>query len=419
LRPGDLKDRRQTDEPLLVPASQREEEPLLMMTQPSQHPVSAPSQVLVVEDDPLVRRAYERVLGSSYRVTAVESGQEALAHVASGAFSAIVSDIDIPGLTGIELLKAVRKTDLDIPVVLVTGYPSMESAQDAVNFGAFSYLTKPVEPAALRDVVSRASGLRSLLALQRAADDALGRTSEFGDRAGQEARFENALRTLWMAFQPIVSVKDRRVVGYEALLRTDEPTLKSPPALLGVAERLHRLSEVGRTTRIRVAEAIPDAPKDAKIFVNLHAHDLHDELLYSARSPLAPYAGRIVLEITERASLEDVEDLGERIERLRGLGYSLAIDDLGAGYAGLTSLTKLEPEVVKLDMSLVRGVDASHKKQHLVSSMVRVCVDLGMMVVTEGVETAAERDMLVTLGCDVLQGYLFGRPQRGFAPVVF
>jgi EAL domain-containing protein (putative c-di-GMP-specific phosphodiesterase class I) len=295
----------------------------------------------------------------------------------------------------------------------------MESAQDAVNFGAFSYLTKPVEPAALRDVVSRASGLRSLLALQRAADDALGRTSEFGDRAGQEARFENGLRTLWMAFQPIVSVKERRVVGYEALLRTDEPTLKSPPALLGVAERLHRLSEVGRTTRIRVAEAIPDAPKDAKIFVNLHAHDLHDELLYSTRSPLAPYASRIVLEITERASLEDVEDLSERIERLRGLGYSLAIDDLGAGYAGLTSLTKLEPEVVKLDMSLVRGVDVSHKKQHLVSSMVRVCVDLGMIVVTEGVETVPERDTLVSLGCDVLQGYLYGRPQRGFAPVVF
>jgi EAL domain-containing protein (putative c-di-GMP-specific phosphodiesterase class I) len=126
-----------------------------------------------------------------------------------------------------------------------------------------------------------------------------------------------------------------------------------------------------------------------------------------------------VLEITERASLEDVEDLGDRIVRLRRLGYSLAIDDLGAGYAGLASLTKLEPEVVKLDMSLVRGVDVSHTKQHLVSSMVRVCVDLGMLVVTEGVETTSERDTLVSLGCDVLQGYLFSRPQRGFAPVVF
>ncbi|MBX7191897.1 MAG: EAL domain-containing protein [Sandaracinaceae bacterium] len=387
---------------------------------PCPAPTVAPSQVLVVEDDPLVRRAYERVLSPQYRVTAVESGQEALAHVASGAFSAIVSDIDVPGLSGIELLKAVRKTDLDIPVVLVTGYPSMESAQDAVNFGAFSYLTKPVEPAALRDVVSRASGLRSLLALQRAADGVLGRSgADFGDRAGQEARFENALRTLWMAFQPIVSVSERRVIGYEALLRNDEPTLRNPTVLIGVAERLHRLTELGRTARMRVAEAIPSAPSDVKIFVNLHAHDLSDEMLYAERAPLASFASRIVLEITERASLEDVEDLADRIGRLRELGYSLAIDDLGAGYAGLTSLTKLEPEVVKLDMSLVRGVDQSHKKQHLVQSMVRVCLDLGMTVVTEGVETPAERDALVAVGCDVLQGYLYGRPTRGFATVTF
>jgi EAL domain-containing protein (putative c-di-GMP-specific phosphodiesterase class I)/ActR/RegA family two-component response regulator len=377
-----------------------------MMTQPSQHPVSAPSQVLVVEDDPLVRRAYERVLGSSYRVTAVESGQEALAHVASGAFSAIVSDIDIPGLTGIELLKAVRKTDLDIPVVLVTGYPSMESAQDAVNFGAFSYLTKPVEPAALRDVVSRASGLRSLLALQRAADDALGRTSEFGDRAGQEARFENALRTLWMAFQPIVSVKDRRVVGYEALLRTDEPTLKSPPALLGVAERLHRLSEVGRTTRIRVAEAIPDAPKDAKIFVNLHAHDLHDELLYSARSPLAPYARRVVLEITERTSLDGVDRLGDRVAELRELGYGIAVDDLGGGFNRMNHLTPLDTDFVKLDMSLVRDVDSHPVKQRLVSSVIGVCKDSACGSSARASRPRPRRDMLAELGCDYLQGYL-------------
>jgi EAL domain-containing protein (putative c-di-GMP-specific phosphodiesterase class I) len=70
-------------------------------------------------------------------------------------------------------------------------------------------------------------------------------------------------------------------------------------------------------------------------------------------------------------------------------------------------------------MSLVRGIDASHKKQHLVSSMVRVCVDLGMTVVTEGVETTEERETLISLGCDVLQGYFFGRPQRGFVPVAF
>lgn len=386
--------------------------------QPARHESAAPCRVLVVEDDVLVRRAYERVLTPQYQVTAVESGNDALAKVECGAFSAIVTDIDVPGLTGIELLKAVRKTDLDVPVVLVTGYPSLESAQDAVNYGAFSYLTKPVDPCALRDVVSRASGLRSLLALQRASDAAQGRAgTDFGDRAGQEVRFEAALRALWMAFQPIVSVQGRAVLGYEALLRTDEPTLRNPAALLAVAERLHRLEELGRTVRHSVADAIDRAPEHATIFVNLHPHDLLDETLYEPTSALSRHASRVVLELTERASLEEVDDLSERVARLRTLGYKLAIDDLGAGYAGLTSLTKLEPDVVKLDMSLVRDVDRSVKKQHLIASMVRVCVDLGMLVVTEGVETAAERDTLVGLGCDALQGYLFGRPQREFENV--
>jgi EAL domain-containing protein (putative c-di-GMP-specific phosphodiesterase class I) len=222
-----------------------------------------------------------------------------------------------------------------------------------------------------------------------------------------------------MAFQPIVSVRDRRSIGYEALLRTDEPTLRSPLDLLGIAERLGRLGDVGRTVRRRVAAAFPSAPADARLFINLHAHDLIDEELYADDAALAPFARRVVLEITERASLDEVGDLAGRVARLRARGYQLAIDDLGAGYAGLTSLTKLEPEVVKLDMSLVRGVDTSHTKQQLVASMCRVCEDLGMQVVTEGVETAAECEALVALGCDALQGYLFGRPQRGFVPGVF
>jgi EAL domain-containing protein (putative c-di-GMP-specific phosphodiesterase class I)/CheY-like chemotaxis protein len=383
-------------------------------------PRAQPRTVLIVEDDALVRRAFERVLSGEHRVTAVASGSEALERVRAGGFDAVVSDIDVPGISGIELLKAVRSTDLDLPVVLVTGCPSVESAQDAVNFGAFSYLTKPVEPSALRDVVARASGLRSLLALRRSADAMLGRPGPAAhDRAGRIVQFENALRTLWMAFQPIVSVRQQRILGYEALLRTDEPSIKSPPALLALGEQLDRLSDIGRTARARVAARIPEAPPTARFFVNLHAHDLVDDELYAELSALAPHASRIVLEITERASLDDVADLARRAARLRGLGYSLAIDDLGAGYAGLTSLTKIEPEVVKLDMSLVRGIDKSHRQQQIVASMVRVCEDLGMLVVTEGVETSDERDALVALGCDVLQGYLFGRPQRTFADVAW
>lgn len=96
------------------------------------------------------------------------------------------------------------------------------------------------------------------------------------------------------------------------------------------------------------------------------------------------------------------------------MGFRIAIDDLGAGYAGLTSFATLEPELVKLDMSLVRDIDKNPMKEKLVRSMTALCKDLGMLVVAEGVETTRERDLLVELGCDLLQGFLLGRPAPAF-----
>lgn len=377
----------------------------------------AQSRILIVEDEPLVRRAFERILQDEHEVVCVGSISEAIGALEGLKFSAIVSDVDLPDGSGIDLLKTVRKRDADVAFVVVTGYPSVDSAQDSVNFGAFRYLTKPVDFAALRDAVGRAARLSHLARLQRGVAESIAPPRRVLSEL--ELRFEAALEGLWVAFQPIVGWGQRRAVGYEALVRTDEPSLARPVDLIEAAERLGRLSDVGRIVRARVADAIPSLPPEVLAFINLHAIDLHDEELSDPRSPLAPFAGRVVLEITERASLETVENVTQNVAALRALGFRLAIDDLGAGYAGLTSVTHLEPEVVKLDMSLVRGVDSNHTKQHLIRSFANVCSELGMMVVTEGVETVAERDTLLGLGCDVFQGYLFGKPARAIVAPTF
>jgi EAL domain-containing protein (putative c-di-GMP-specific phosphodiesterase class I) len=144
----------------------------------------------------------------------------------------------------------------------------------------------------------------------------------------------------------------------------------------------------------------------------VHTRDLLDEDLYRVDAPLTKIADRVVLEITERAAIDDVADVHAHVTNLRRLGFRIAIDDLGAGYAGLSSFAALEPEIVKLDMSLVRNVHESPIRQRLIGSMTSLCIDMGMQVIAEGIESAAECDTVRQSGCNLLQGYLFARPGR-------
>ena len=371
------------------------------------------AKVLVVDDEPVTARSYARALtAAGYRVTIAHDGREAAALAKTSGFDVVVSDIAMPDMDGLALLRAIRQSDLDVPMVFMTGSPAIESAVQAIEYGAFRYLLKPVAPAALLDVVERAARVHRLAKVRREA--VLVRELDgkpIGDRAGLEARFASALEKLWVAAQPIVTWSGRQTFAYETLLRTDEPTLRSPLDFFDAAERLGRAPELGRIIRKEVAKTIKDT--NAPVFVNLHPSDLEDAELYADDGALTPYAKQVVLEITERAALDRIHELQQRVTRLRGLGYRIAIDDLGAGYAGLTSFAQLEPEVVKVDMSLVRGIDASAVKQKLVRSIIALCNELGIYLIAEGIETPAERDTIVRLGGDLCQGYLFSKPLRG------
>ncbi len=238
-----------------------------------------------------------------------------------------------------------------------------------------------------------------------------------GNRVELQARFERALQTMWMAFQPIVDTGEGRIFGYEALMRTEEPSLPHPDAVLGAAKRLNRLTSVGRSVRALSAEAFDRAPRDAVLFVNLHTRDLLDPTLYERSAPLTKIADRVVLEITERSRIDDVKDIQVRMSALRRLGFRIAIDDLGAGYAGLSSLAALEPEIVKLDMSLVRNVHLSDIRQRLIRLMTALCKGTGTRVVAEGVEVVEELESVRSAGCELLQGNFFARPGPAFPAV--
>ncbi|MDB4982789.1 MAG: hypothetical protein JWM82_3541 [Myxococcales bacterium] len=378
-------------------------------------------RVLVVDDDVTTARGYGRILSSAgFAVTLANDGAEAAAVARATPFEAIITDITMPGMNGLALLRSVRQHDLDVPVILMTGGPAIESAVEAMEYGALLYLIKPIEAQQLEDVVTRAVRLHQMARIKREALELFQLDNKaLGDRAGLEARFENALATMWVAYQPIVSWAGQTVFAYEALVRNKEMTLRSPPDLFEAADRLGRVQELGRAIRDRVAGAAADLPVGELLFVNVHAMELDDDLLFSPDALLSQYAARVVLEITERAPIEKIRDVTSRVAKLRALGYRIAVDDLGAGYAGLASFAHLEPEVVKVDMSLIRGLDRSPMKQKLLSSIVSLCRELGIQMIAEGIETEAEREMLISLGGDLCQGYLFARPQLPWANTLF
>ncbi|MBW2529551.1 MAG: EAL domain-containing protein [Deltaproteobacteria bacterium] len=381
--------------------------------------LGGPGRVLVVDDEPSVRRMLTRLVSAAgYEVDTAPDGHGAQQLLTENAYELVISDVAMPGMDGIELLQMVRRHDLDLPVILVTGQPSLQSAVRAIEYGTFRYLPKPFSPVELTQAVRQAVQMHRMARLKRQALALAGRGAAIpGDLAGLQTRFERALAELWMAFQPIVSPEEQRIFAHEALLRTREATFGNPQDLVATAERLQRTFELGACIRRSAADAFRTHQPEGLLFINLHPPELLDPALGAPDDALTPLADRVVLEVTERVSLESLTDVRSRVGDLREAGFRLAIDDLGAGYAGLTSFAILEPEFVKIDMSLVRDIHQDRLKQKLFRSMSQLCRDMGILIIAEGVEIAEERDALAELGCDLFQGYLFARPAPPF-PVV-
>jgi EAL domain-containing protein (putative c-di-GMP-specific phosphodiesterase class I) len=365
-------------------------------------------RVLVVDDDPGMRKICARVLSNEgWDVVVVDGGRAAIESVRGNtAFDCVLSDIHMPEIDGFALIAAIRRHDDDLPVLLMTGDPSLDGAVRAIDNGAVSYLSKPFSHDALAAGVARAARRHGLARMRRRASSKT--DAEFQERM---VRFEKALARSWMAFQPIFDVPANRTFAYEALVRTDEESLKRTDVLIATAERLGRIHDLGRTVRSAVATAAAEVPDDVLIFVNVHGLELTDDDLFADSCALAPIADRVVLEITERVGLDPVAGPA-KVAMLRQRGYRIAVDDLGAGYAALGALATLEPEIVKLDMSLVRDLDRHATKRRVVGAIATLCRELGSRVVAEGVETPSEFAALREAGIELIQGFLLARPTR-------
>lgn len=374
-------------------------------------PPSPRPRVLFVDDDPTLTRNLHVVLRKApFEILTANGGEEALEILEAGSVDVVVSDERMPGMSGSALLTRVREAHPDVHRIILTGQASLEATIEAINgAGVFRYLSKPCLPSELVSAIQDALAMRTK---GPAGARLFEETSQ-----GQGSDLDRALDRLWVAFQPILCSKRRQLFGYEALIRSEDEVLQTPLDLLGTAERLDRIVDLETRIWELAAQCLDAAPVDHLVYlVNIHPASLSSCELFEPDNPLQRHAERVFLEVTERATLDGVSDLGEKLTLLRRRGYRIALDDMGAGYAGLSSFAALQPDLVKFDRSLVDHIQDSPIQSKLVGSITQLSKELGILSLAEGVETEAERDHVSALGCDLVQGYWFGRPEKPFNP---
>ncbi len=218
-------------------------------------------------------------------------------------------------------------------------------------------------------------------------------------------------------YQPVVALDDFSVLGYEVLARGPmQSSLHRPDVLFDVARDQGRVEELDRICRMIAARGGATLPDDTLRFINTEPVNL----FFRARSDLfieefveatpEHLRSKTVMEITEKSIIDDFGHFREVVAKLREHGFRIAIDDAGAGYSGLQTIVEIEPDFIKLDISLIRNLDTSVVKQKLVKTLKDFCVSAGITLIAEGVETEEQLASLKELQIPYAQGYLFAYP---------
>jgi EAL domain-containing protein (putative c-di-GMP-specific phosphodiesterase class I) len=225
-------------------------------------------------------------------------------------------------------------------------------------------------------------------------------------------------RRIRIAFQPIVEILQRKAMGHEALSRGPRGSdMESPLVLFDVAERHGLVEELDRSCRLQTFQDWEDFGDSGRLFINIIPSTIRDPsflgrgIIDALGTHLSPQL--VTLEITERQIIKNLNLYRESMRDFTEMGFTFAIDDLGAGYSSLESLVNLGASYLKIDMGLVRDVHQKQISQQVVKAIADLGAGVGATVIAEGIETEEEAETIVKLGVRYGQGYLFGRPQEG------
>jgi EAL domain-containing protein (putative c-di-GMP-specific phosphodiesterase class I)/DNA-binding response OmpR family regulator len=380
--------------------------------------------VLVADDHDANLVLMQRILAHAGvgRVHTTRAADDVLALYRDVQPDIVLLDLHMPGMNGVAVMHAIRRATppgVFVPIMFLTADATTEARNHVLEAGANDFLTKPVDRG---EVVLRVRNLLHTRALHdqlRAHNIVL--ETEIAERDANDARARAAHAALTeqihravdgdflhMVFQPVVDLATGDTVAFEALARFDTQPVRPPDSWFADAARVGLATDLELAAVRRALDRLPDLPRHAALTLNVSPDSAMAPALADLVAASDPQ--RLILEITEHAAVDDYDTLARVLGGLRQTGVRVAVDDAGAGYASLHHILRLHPDIIKLDIALVRDIHDDPVKRALASSLVAFARDIDATITAEGIETADEHRTLVDLGIPWGQGYLLARP---------
>jgi EAL domain-containing protein (putative c-di-GMP-specific phosphodiesterase class I)/DNA-binding NarL/FixJ family response regulator len=396
-------------------------------------------KILVIEDDELIRETLVQLLEShSYRVIVAENGRFGVQMALSEIPDLILCDVQMPELDGYDVLRTLRQNSLaaTIPFIFLTAQSGKTDFRRGMELGADDYLTKPFTKAELLGAIASRVSKRQTITqpLTAALHQAEARLKDLAndstkvcvlspEKLALEALLRRALAQgeFQVYYQPQVNIATGQVIGAEALVRWQNPDrgIISPAEFIPLAEETGLIIQIGEWVLLsacaQAASWLAAGFSPFTISVNLSARQLSDPELKARIVQILETTGlepaNLELEMTESALVENATVAGATLNELKALGIRIAIDDFGTGYATLGYLKQFAFDSLKIDRIFVRNANEDAQNAAITTAVILLGHSLNMTVIAEGVETEAELAFLKQHQCDIMQGYLFSRPE--------
>ncbi len=376
-----------------------------------------PARVLIADDDASIRDALRELLESEggIEVVAVTEDADTAIEAATREHPDVaILDVKMPGGGGPQAARGILARSPGTRIVALSAYGDRASILEMLRAGASAYLVKGSMPDEVTRTIQRVLLGESAFSAEVASTVVHELTEQLAGREEAELTRDRVLARIRSAtepggvrpvYQPIVDLAHGRVSGVEALSRFDTGT---PQQWFDDADAVGLRAEL-ETAAIRAALCgLPSLPPDAYLSLNISPATLQSRDI--ARLLDTVPLDRVVMEMTEHAAVSDYDALKRALRPLRQAGVRIAVDDAGAGFASLRHILLLTPEIIKLDISLTRGIDSDRPRRALSFALVAFARETQSTIVAEGVETGAELRVLRDIGVTHGQGFLLARP---------